>query len=261
MGYKNPKIAKLLNQEMFHVETALENLMKAYQNDRKSQVGIEQQNIMKGANELAVRLDEIVQSASMQSGQGGGQGEFTDSKPQSGKDQVGEMKSMQQSLKEQLEGMINKMKQGDKGKKDKEGLAKMLADREMMRHAMEKLKNSGEVGEKTRGKLSEAQKLMEEVEKDIIYDRLGDHTIRREKMIETKMLEAEQAEMERDMENRRESREFRGTIKAPEQKVWKDFEQQKKRTLELMKYRDIKLKEFYRKKYYDYLEQLEKQKK
>lgn len=261
LGYKNPQIAKLLNQEMFHVETALENLMKSYQNTRKSQVGIEQQNIMKGANELAIRLDEIVQSAQNQSGQGGGQGQFTDSKPKSGKDKVGEMKGQQQSLKKQLEGMINQMKQGKRGKEDKKGLAKMLADREMMRQAMEKLKNSGELGEKTRGKISEAQKLMEEVEKDIIYDRLGDHTIRREKMIESKMLEAEQAEMEREKENRRESREFRGTIKPPDQKVWENFEQQKKRTLDLMKYRDIKLKEFYRKKYYDYLEQLEKQKK
>ena len=137
----------------------------------------------------------------------------------------------------------------------------MLAEREMMRQAMERLKNSGEVGEKTKGKLSEAQKLMEEVEKDIIYDRLGDHTIRREKMIETKLLEAEQAEMEREQENKRESKEFRGGLKPPDQKIWEEFEQQKKKTLELMKYRDIKLKEFYRKKYFDYLDQLEKQKK
>jgi hypothetical protein len=235
--------------------------MKSYQDGTKSQVSIEQQNVMKGANELAISLDEIVQSSQMQSGEGGGKSQFTDSKPQSGKDKVGEMKQQQQSLKQQLEGMIQQMK-GEKGKKrDKKGLAKMLADREMMRNAMEKLKNSGELGEKTKGKLSEAQKLIEEVEKDIIYNRLGDHTIKREKMIESKLLEAEQAEMEREMEDRRESKEFRGTIKAPDQKIWENFEQQKKRTLELMKYRDIKLKEFYRKKYFDYLEQLEKEKK
>lgn len=262
IGQKQAAIAKLLNEEMFHVETSLENLMKSYQNERKSQVRIEQQNVMKGVNELAVRLDELVQSQSQsQSGSGGGKSPFKDSNPKSGKDKIGEMKGQQQSLKEQLEGMINKMKQGKQGKPDNKGLAQMLAEREMMRQAMEKLRNSGELGEAAKGKLNEVQELMEEIEMDIIYNRLGDRTLRREKMIESKMLEAEQAEMEREQENKREATEFRGTIKQPDNKVWEEFQQEKKHTLELMKYRDIKLKEFYRKKYFDYLEFLEKQKK
>jgi len=260
LGYKQPSIAKLLNQEMFHVETALENLMKSYQDGRKSQVSIEQQNIMTGANELAVRLDEIIQSAQNQSGSGGGKSSFTDSKPKSGKDKIGDMKGKQQSLKQQLEGMIQQMKNNKGGKPDNKSLAKMLADREMLRQALEKLQNSGELGEPAKGKLNEVQQLMEQVEKDIIYNRLGDNTIRREKMIETKLLEAEQAEMERELEEKREANEFKGTIKPPDEKIWKDFEQEKKKTLELMRYRDIKLKEFYRKKYFDYLEQLEKRK-
>ena len=262
LGYKQPMIAKLLNEEMFHVETALENMMEVFQNGNKRQFGIEQQNVMTGVNELAVRIDEMVQSLEMQSsGSGGGQNSFTDSNPKPGKDKNGDMKDQQQSLKQQFEGMIQQMKQGSKGKMDKEGLAKQLAEREMMRQAMEKLKNSGELGQEAAEKLSEAQKLMEEVEKDIIYDRLGEHTIRREKQIETRLLEAERAEMERDKDNVREAEEFRGTIKAPDMEIWKEFENKKRRSLELMKYRDIKLKEFYRKKYFDYLEQLENQKK
>ena len=66
--------------------------------------------------------------------------------------------------------------------------------------------------------------------------------------------------MEREQDNVRESEEFKGTMKAPDLEIWKEFEKEKKRSLELMKYRDIKLKEFYRKKYFDYLEQLEKKK-
>jgi hypothetical protein len=216
---------------------------------------------MKGVNELAVRIDEMVQSLEMQSSSSsGGQSGFTDSKPKSGQEELSSMKDKQKSLKQQLEGMIQQMKKGN-GVKDKEGLAKQLAEREMMRRALERLKNSGELGQDAQKKLTEIEKMMEEVEKDIIYDRLGDHTIMREKMIETRLLEAEQAEMERENENIREAEEFRGTIKAPEMKIWEDFEREKKKSLELMKYRDIKLKEFYRKKYFDYLEQLEKQKK
>ena len=67
--------------------------------------------------------------------------------------------------------------------------------------------------------------------------------------------------MEREQENKRESREFKGTLRPPDIEEWEKFEKKKKRTLELMKYRDIKLREFYRKKYYDYLDLLEKQKK
>jgi len=260
LGYKQPSIAKLLNKEMFHVETSLDNLLKSFQEGSQRQVRIEQQNIMTGANELAIRLDEIIQSQENKGGSGEGKSPFTDSKPKSGKEKVGEMRQQQESLKQQLQGMIQKMKSGNQGKQNNKELAKMLADREMMRQALEKLQNSGELGEPAKGKLNEVQKMMEEVEKDIIYKRLGDNTIRREKLIETKLLEAEQAEIERELENKREATEFSGTIKPPDEKVWKEFEQEKKRTLELMRYRDIKLKEFYRKKYFDYLEQLEKQK-
>ena len=46
--------------------------------------------------------------------------------------------------------------------------------------------------------------MMEEVEKDIIYNRVNDVTIQKEEWIQTRLLEAESAEKEREKEKGRQ---------------------------------------------------------
>ena len=77
---------------------------------------------------------------------------------------------------------------------------------EMMRKALEQILQGGGLGKEAKDKANEALNMMKEVEKDIIYNRLGDHTLEKDNWITTKLLEAENAERERENENRRESR-------------------------------------------------------
>ena len=261
LGYKQAMIAALLNQEVFHVETSLRNLFRSVQEGRVSQVRYEQQKVMGGSNELAVRLDELVENIQAMSGQGEGAQSFTDSKPKEGADQIGEMREKQQSLKEQLKGMIQKMKEGAEGSGGKKELARMLSEREMLRQQLEQLRNSGLLGDNARQKLDDIQNMMEEVEKDIIYDRVSDHTISKEEWIQTRLLEAETAEKERERENKREATEFRGDFDPAEIPGWEEIEKDQKQQTDLMKYNDFKLKEYYRIKYHEYLKRIKKGKK
>ncbi len=261
LGYKQPMIARLLNQEVFHVETSLMNLFRSVQEGRVSQVRYEQQKVMEGANELAVRLDELIDQLQAMSGKGEGAQSFTDSKPKEGADQLGEMKQKQQSLKEQMKGMIQRMKDGNKGEGGKKELARMLAQREMLRQQLEQLRNSGLLGDKARKKLDDVQNMMEEVEKDLIYDKVNEQTIAKEEWIQTRLLEAENAEKEREKENKREASEFRGDYKLDDIPAWKEIEKEQKQQTDQMKYSEFKLKEYYRKKYQEYLKRINLKKK
>jgi len=261
LGYKQPMIARLLNKEVFHVETSLKNLFRSVQEGKVAQVRYEQQKVMEGANELAVRLDELVENIQAMSGEGEGAQSFTDSKPKDGAKKMGEMREQQQSLKEQLKGMIQKMKDGKKGSGGKKQLGKMLAEREMLKQQLDQLRNSGLLGGKAKQKLNDVQKMMEEVEKDIIYNRVNEHTVNKEEWIQTRLLEAETAEKEREKENKREATEFKGGFDPLNIPAWKEIEIEQKSQSDLMKYNEFKLKEYYSKKYQKYLKRIHKKEK
>lgn len=262
IGYKQPVITKIVGTELFHVETSLRNLFQNYSDSRADIVRVEQNKIMTEINSIAVKLDELIRSMQNRKGSGKSDKGFSDSKKpkegdQSGSDKLGKSKAQQESLKEQLKSAIQKMKSGANGKKDREGLAKMLGEREMMRKALEQLTQGGGLGEEARKKANDALNMMKEVEKDIIYNRLSDQTLEKDNLIKTRLLEAENAEKERENENRRESKEFKGNFEPNRKELGKELDQNKVLE-EMLKYNELKLKRFYQEKYQKYIESTKK---
>jgi len=207
-----------------------------------------------------VRLDELVDNLQSMSGQGEGQSKFTDSNPKDGEKEVGEMKNQQQSLKEQMKQMIQQMKEGQNDGMGGKEMVKMLSEREQLRRALEELRNSGKLGENAKKKVQDAERMMEEVEKDIIYNRVNDVTIQKEEWIQTRLLEAESAEKEREKEEVRVSQEFKGTVNPENLPLWKDKDGRESELGRTMNYSDIKLKQFYQDRYKSYLKILNKKK-
>jgi hypothetical protein len=264
IGYKQPMVAQMIGSELFHVETSFKNLFENYAENRANVVRIEQNRIMSEINSIAVKLDELIRSMENAKGEGSSEGSqaFTDrKKPKSGdkpgSEKLGETRSMQQSMKEQLKSAIQKMKSGNTGKKERGDMARMLGQREMMRKAMEKLLQDGGLGTEAREKANEALKMMKEVEKDIIYNRLSDQTLKKDELIRTRLLEAENAEKERENENRRESKEFKGTFE-PNRKELGGKEDATKQMEQVLKYKELKLKKFYQEKYERYMDTIRK---
>jgi hypothetical protein len=257
IGYKQPIVAKMIGEELFHVETSLRNLFENYTGNKVNVVRIEQNRIMTDVNTIAVKLDELIRNMQEAKGAGEGKKGFMDSKKpkdsdQKGSEKLGKTKSQQESLKEQLKSSIQKMKSGTTGKKERGEMAKMLGEREMMRKALEKVLQDGGIGNDAREKAKEALDMMKEVEKDIIYNRLSDQTLEKDNLIKTKLLEAENAEKERENENRRESKEFKGRFEPEQRKIEKQIEQSKSWE-QTLKYNELKLKRFYQEKYLDYM--------
>jgi hypothetical protein len=240
----------------------MQNLFESYTANRANVVRVEQNKIMTEVNSIAVKLDELTRNMGQGKGEGKGKGQFTDRKKpkegqQSGSEQISKTKSEQESMKEQLKDAIQKMKSGNTGKKGRSDLAKMLAQREMMRKAFEKVVQGGGLGKDAKDRANEALNMMKEVEKDIIYNRLGDQTLEKDNFIRTKLLDAENAEKERENENRRESKEFKGTFE-PNKRLLEQGPEQNKAMEQMLKYNELKLKRFYQEKYQKYIESTKK---
>jgi hypothetical protein len=262
LGFKKPMIAKLLGDEMFHVETSMKYIFESFGSGRMPTVRIEQNRIMNNANILVLKLDEIIKSTENQKGSGSGKNSFTDSKKKSkgeqkGSEEIRNTRNQQESLKQSLKGAIQQMKQGKSSKEGRKGLSQMLGEREMMRRAAERLAQGGMLGKDAKERLMQALEMMKEVEKDIVYNRMGDPTLEKDEWIRTRLLEAENAERERENENRRESKEFKGEF-APNELLLDQAPQPTKLYRQTLKYREVKLKQYYQEKYDQYIQSTKK---
>lgn len=225
-----------------------------------------QQYVMTSFNNLALLLDEALkqmqqQMANKQPGQGncekpGGSG---------AKPSASEMKKMQEALSKQLEQMKQQMgKDGQPGqqgqKKQKSGMseevAKMAAKQAAIRQQLEQLSQEmNEDGSRSGNGLKEIAKEMEEIEKDIVNMRIDEETIRRQQDILIRLLEAENAERQRELDEQRKSNE------ALDQKFsnpmkYSEYQEQKERETEMLRTMPPALKPYYRDRVNEYFNKL-----
>jgi hypothetical protein len=187
-----------------------------------------QRRTMKNLNDLALMMNESLDKA--QKGAGapgsgscntpGGKGSGKSGKDKSGKVPMDKITQGQQGLNEGLQKMKEKMdkakadgkskKEGKEGKDGKEGLsakdfAQAAASQAALRKALEELQN----GKKEQGQgskeLDEIIKNMDNIETELVNKRLNGETLKRMKDIETRLLEAEKAERQRDLDSKRKS--------------------------------------------------------
>ena len=82
---------------------------------------------------------------------------------------MSDVKKGQESLKGQLEQMIQQMKDGSKpGKEGQMKLAQMLAQQEIYQQMLNQIMNNGSVGSNAQKQLKEIQHLMEQNKRDIV---------------------------------------------------------------------------------------------
>src|SRR5690606_31904973 len=104
---------------------------------------------------------------------------------------------------------------------------------------------------KEAGELQKTIDEMEKIEKDLVNKRLNLETLKRQKDIETRLLEHEKAERERDQDKKRESKEG----KQQERKVppaLEEYLKQKERENELLKNVPPELRPYYKEKIREY---------
>ena len=209
-----PQIQSTVNKEVTaingHIDQALENLGET----RTGEATRNQQYAMTSMNNLALMLNEALdQLQNMKSKGKSGKGKGK-------KQSVSQLAKMQQQLNQNMqkarEQMQQQSTQGSPGKNQggnngnnenmSEQLAKLARQQQQIREALQQInREENKDGAGGLGNLDKISKEMEQTEHDLVNRKITEDAIKRQQQIQTRLLEAEKAEQEREQDQQRES--------------------------------------------------------
>ena len=139
------------------------------------------------------------------------------------------------------------------GRQLSEELAKLAAEQERIRKALQEMESQLNEGEgESRNAIS---KKMEETEMDLVNKQITAQTIRRQKEILTRLLEAENSMRERELDNKREgetARDYENVLP----KAFEEYFRAKEKEVELLKTVPPKLYPYYKKEVTEYFQRI-----
>ncbi|HOZ30453.1 MAG TPA: hypothetical protein PLL66_06010 [Bacteroidales bacterium] len=256
MAGRIPELGPLVNKEITDIYKNLNIIMTEMGENRRYLVEASQQSVMTSANNLALLLLELMEQMQQQmSMQMKGTGQCNNCKNK-GQGKPGQMRDLQEGLKQQMQDMINQMKDGGKkpGGQQSEDLAKMLMQQELMQQMLNDLMNSG-ISPESAKILNDINRMMEQNLSDIINGNITPTTINRQEQILTRLLQAENSEREREIDNKRKSNEAKEYKLSNPDKAFQEKEKEI-RFNELLQMSNLKLNSFYNQKYKEYLKNL-----
>ncbi len=192
------------------------------------------------------------------------------SNPGKGKPSAKSMKEMQKELNKQMEALKKQLekqgkngkpgerkKLGDKGSSQlSEEFARMAAQQEMIRRMMQEYGQEMKQGDAGNAKLAkeidQLMKQMEQTETDLVNRVITQQTIRRQQQIMSRMLEHEKAEMEREKEERRQSREGKDIYHQPSPSDLEKIKKLQDKNMELFRSVPPTLSPYYKSKVDEY---------
>jgi hypothetical protein len=233
-----------------------------------------QQQAMTTMNNLALMLNSALQQ--MQQDQRDsmmGQPQSGDGKPgkskkkgqKPGQGQAGRMGKMQEQLNQQIQQL---QQSGKQGRALSEDLAKLAAQQQMLRQALQELEKQ-QKGTKPGGKpggqdgkgdlggngTGELKKMMEQTETDLVNKRLTEQTVMRQRQILTRLLEAEKSARERDQDDKREAQSAQNQppVFPP---AFQQYKRQKERQTELLRTVPTTLTPYYQREVSEYFQKM-----
>jgi len=269
LAKRQPKIATFIDNELALID---DNLLLSLDNvdDRLIRdLATHQQLVMTSYNNLALLLNESLQSMqqqmqSMMEGSGSCNNPGGKGKPKPGQSMSpGDMKDM---LKKQLEQMQKGQgsggnKPGDKPGSDgseglpglkNENIAKMAAEQTAIRQRLEQLRNElNKEGQGQGNQLNELIKELEKQERDLINKKFSNDMITRQKNIMTRLLESEKALLERGYEEKRESTSGKNAQNGNKIR-FDEYNKMKLKQIELLRTIDPSYNKYYKDKANEY---------
>ncbi len=257
------QIESYITKELSALKSHMGKTVEEIRARRAYRAAGEQQYVMTHTNNLALLLDEVMQQMQQQMAQqmsgnqmcqkpGNSQGNKKGNKP-------GQKPGLSDQQK-QLNDMIKQLKSGQKtGRQLSEDLMKMATQQEAIRRALKEMEEGavGKEGAELRKKLQELRKVMEETEKDIVYNRINDRTIQRQSEIQTRLLEAEKAAREQKEDKKREATTAQQK-ERPLPPSYEEYLRQKAKQVELLQTIPPSLTPYFKKETNEYFDLLEK---
>ena len=257
LAMRQPKIKNFIFTELQLINQQLNLAMKEMNGMTLTSAASRQQRAMMSMNNLALMLAESLNdmNESLMEASGSCSKPKNSKKPSQGKQSMKKMKDLQEQLGKQLEQLRKETQQQKEGKPQQsmsKEFAKMAAEQEMLREGMQKMleemKKEGLTGDDG---INEIIKDMEKLEEDLVNKKITPQTMRRNRDILSRMLKAQNAQEEREKEEKRKSEEFKGSF---EKRNISEIEYQEnlKKQQEFLKMNSIEYQPFYRSKINDY---------
>ncbi len=246
LALRDAFMGSIITKEVGELNGHLDKVADHIKERRKSNAGTEMQLSMTSINNLAVMLDDHYDMMMDM---------MANAMPAKGKKKGKQQQPTLGQLQQQLNQKIEQLKNGSKsGRQYSEELAKMAAEQERIRRALQelqdKLKNEGgkTLGNDLPGK-------MEQTEMDLVNKQITEQTIRRQREIEVRLLEAEKSMREQDLDQERKGE----TAKDYEKEIPRAFEEYlrlKEKEVELLKTVPPKLYPYYKKEVNEYFKRI-----
>lgn len=256
LSKKVPQIESTVNKEIQAINQQIGQSLDFITERRIDQANKNQQFALTSINNLALMLSEALKQLqdAMKNAQSGGKG-----KPKPGFSQLSEMqKELNKNMQKAKEQMQQQgIKPGQKGKSGmSEQMAKMAQQQQMIRQALQEINNSlNKDGQGKLGNLEKIIKEMEQTELELVNKRITQEALLRQQDIQTRLLEAEKAEREREQDTQRESKAAKN-FTPNYNLILEEYQKQKAKEVEQIKTMPPALNYFYKSKISEYFKKL-----
>lgn len=191
------QISSFVTRELREVNRNMDGSIASIKEKRINEVVGKQQFTMTSINNLALLLDDVLEN--MQNQMAGSMGKGKGNKKN--KPMPGGLSEMQRKLSEQMQEL---KKSGKKGRALSEQLARLAAQQEQIRNTLENIE-TGRQGQNLGNKIEEITKQMEQNEWDLINKNISESTLKRQNVILTRLLDAENSLREQGEKQEREA--------------------------------------------------------
>lgn len=259
LAMRQPEVKNFVFNELDIINQQLGASMKDMRSFNYNIAVQKQQTAMMSMNNLALMLAESLED--MESAMGGSssscsQPKQSGSQPNSSDQNIKNMKDLQEQIGKSLEQLREQIKGEQNGQpmpsSMSEQLARLAAQQEMIREGMrqmlEEMKKNGVLGDDG---INEIIKEMEKLEEDIVNKRITNQSLERNRDIMSRMLKAENAQQEREKDEKRKSDEFKGKLERRTVDEL-DYKEKMMKQQEFLKMNPIEFQPFYKDKINEY---------
>jgi hypothetical protein len=242
-------ISSFVTREVSEMNKYMDESVESLRERKKAQATGKQQFAMTSMNNLALLLDDVLSMMQQQLAN-------AMAIPQPGQQKQGDPSLSE--LQKQLNQEVGELKKSGKtGRELSEELSKLAAEQEKIRRRLqEEQKKLNQMNGGENGSLGEISEKMEESEIDLVNKNLTQQLIQRQQEILTRLLEAEDAMREQELDPEREAK----TAREVQREIPPEFEnylKSKEKEIELLRTLPPKLNPYYKKEVMDYFNRLE----
>jgi len=253
LAKRTPALGSMVNNELLSMEMNLDKAREQLDEAQFPNARVSQQYVITATNNLALMLNEALQNLEEQMANAQ-PGDQQCENPGQGKPGMNLLKQQSENIKQQLQQMINQMKNGQ-GKPMNQQMGQSLMQHEMMQQMLREIMNNGEVGSGARKALQQIDDILEQNRKQLMNKNVNADMIARQNQITTRLLEAEKAELEREFEDKRESRTAEDFYSNPAE--FFEYKEDENFSIEYLNRNSHKLNNFYNNKYKQYLNNID----